>query len=219
MPEYQSGVHNFLVEVAKGNVAHNRLVRIRGYNPDIDAAATEDLWPEGGDANFLAAAQRLNIISDSANDTYNGTGARTIRIEGLNADYVEIGEDVTLLGATAVFTGQSFLRINTTHPLTAGTGGAVAGNIDIRDNAGAVILAGIESHSCSLNGFYTVPVGHTAYILDLVANTDQWNAHAVELRVREYGSSLWRAEAHIHFTGEGADSSSVPLSIEKQLTY
>ena len=70
--------------------------RPSGNNPSIEIAAEEDVWNNGGDYIFPAAAETLDIVSSDADDDGdgNGTGAQTVRITGLDADYKEITEDM-----------------------------------------------------------------------------------------------------------------------------
>lgn len=64
------------------------------------------------DITFLPSAITLGIASTSANDSSAGTGARTVLISGLNSNYDEISEIITLNGQTEVNTTQLFLRVN-----------------------------------------------------------------------------------------------------------
>lgn len=80
-------------------------------------------------ANVPASALAINVSSDDAADTAAGTGARTVQLFGLDADYAEVNETVTLNGVTPVTTTQTFLRLNRMAVLTAGSGGVNAGPI------------------------------------------------------------------------------------------
>jgi hypothetical protein len=57
-----------------------------------------------GDLSYAAAALQMTVSSSSASDTSAGTGARTVLITGLNANYAVISESVTMNGQTAVTT-------------------------------------------------------------------------------------------------------------------
>ena len=97
-----------------------------GFNPDVDTAGVpEDVWPQGGLIQFPAVADTVDIVSDSVLDTAAGTGARTLLVEGVNDDFDEISEIVTLDGLTPVSTLQNFLYVNSS---TVATAGATTGN-------------------------------------------------------------------------------------------
>jgi hypothetical protein len=90
-----------------------------------------DIWTDGGIYVFLTAAETLKVFSSSTNDTSAGTGARTLIILGLDANFDTITEFVTLNGTTAVNTSQSFMRVNGVLCLSAGSGGENEGTISV----------------------------------------------------------------------------------------
>lgn len=74
-----------------------------GNNPDIDLGGPEVVDPLGGTTiPWLSSATSLEIVSDSAADAAAGTGARTVSIDGLNANYSRVSQTVTLNGTTAL---------------------------------------------------------------------------------------------------------------------
>ena len=111
----------FDLQVSRGQVAYHETQFKFGFNPDIDDSL-ETIWAEGGLYSYLSAASVLKISSSSTDDASAGTGARTITISGLDANYDEISESITLNGQTAVNTTQSFLRVFRLTVDTAGTG-------------------------------------------------------------------------------------------------
>jgi len=77
------------------------------------AANTQSLIWEGNTAlyTYMTTAQQLKISSSSAQDGVAGTGALTIKIFGLDADFNEIDEIITMNGVGVVTTTKSFIRI------------------------------------------------------------------------------------------------------------
>lgn len=159
----------FELQVARGQITAHRSVIVFGYNPDVDTARVT-VWPYAGVIPLPAAALQLKVSSSSADDTANGTGARTVYVEGLDANHEEISEIVTLNGQTAVLTTQSFLHINNAYVATAGSGLSAAG--DIYFGTG-VVTAGVPAtvydlikfdYNQRITGSYTVPAGFTAYV-------------------------------------------------------
>ena len=59
----------------------------------------------------MSAATVLKVSSSSTADDEGSTGAETVELFGLDADYNEINETVTLDGQTAVNTTKEYLRI------------------------------------------------------------------------------------------------------------
>ncbi len=165
-----------------------------GYNGDVDGA--EDLIASGGDTYFpttATAAADIDIVSGDTADTAAGTGARTITIIGLDANYMYQEEDVSLSGTTDVHPVNDYIRIDRAFVKTAGTGLTNAGNIVIDDATGTflTILAGAGQ---SEKAAYTVPRNFSnGYILRWAMEMNRaTNATATAaLMVRPYGGA-WR---------------------------
>ena len=164
----QGAYEPFELQVARGQIQAHSVVTIAGYNSDVDTA-WEMITPVG-DLSYPAAALQMTVSSSSANDTSAGTGARTILINGLDANYAIITETVTLNGQTAVTTTNSFLRINSMLVTTAGTSLANEGIIYIGTG---VVTAGVPAtvYNVIAAGFnnatssqYTIPAGFTGYL-------------------------------------------------------
>jgi len=185
----------FELQVSRGQIAYHESLFKFGFNPDVDDSL-ETVWAEGGLYSYLSSATVLKVSSSSANDTSAGTGARTVELFGLDADYDEINETVTLSGQTAVNTTQSFLRVNRMIVRSAGTGGTNAGVIyagtgtvtaGVPANKYATVAAGDGQ---SLMALWTVPRGYTAYVTqtDITVATTQNNKYAtITFLARPFG--------------------------------
>ncbi len=159
------------------------LVRTAGHRSTHDTT-DDDVWSAGelaaGPANITwpAAAATLSVVSTSADDAALGTGARTLLIKGLDANYLEIEETVTLNGLTPVVTTKEFLRGNAYEVASAGSGQKNAGAISITHGVNVIggILAG---KSRSAQSHYTVPAGKYGYVM-----RDWAYANAADVTVR-----------------------------------
>lgn len=142
----------------------------------------EVISPESSTLTVLrTAAATPFIVSDSANDTAAGTGARTVTVTGVTSTYALASEVLTLNGTTAVNMAGSYIGINSMTVETAGSNGINAGNIYVGTggpSAGkptAVVDCMIPGtspiatnvHCCAM---YTVPASYRVVILDLFAN-------------------------------------------------
>lgn len=165
------------LQIARGQIGGHRAITRGGINSDIDSGAFESLWEQGGLYAFPPAASIMTISSTSAADAAAGTGARTVLVTGLDANYVEISEVVTLNGQTPVNTVNQYLRAHGMTVLTAGSGGTAAGTI--YQGTGAVV-AGVPAVVYALIALgwntsqgiaYTIPAGHTGYLVDLVVSS------------------------------------------------
>jgi hypothetical protein len=132
-------------------------------------------------STILAAAAKVDVTSSSAADTSAGTGARTIRLIGLDASYKLLVEDLTMNGQTAVTSAGSFLRLFGAEVLTAGTGLINAGDIHIVKTGTSTWTAGVPatltSALCKIligwgssqNGMFTTPAGTTWRLRSIIA--------------------------------------------------
>lgn len=160
----------FNLQVSRGQITMHTPIIIFGYNPDVDTSE-ESVWPDGGTVPHPTVASVLKVSSSDANDTSAGTGARTVFIKGLDGDYNEVSETVTLNGQTAVNTTNSYLYVNHFYVATVGSGGSNAGNI----NAGTgVVTAGVPAvlydiiaigYNNRTTAHYCVPAGYTGYMM------------------------------------------------------
>lgn len=161
-------VEPFGLQVSRGQIMGHRAVTIFGYNADVDTSE-ETIWTGGGVLSRPAAAGVLKVSSSSTDDAAAGTGARTIVLNGLDANYNEISETIELNGQTAVNTTKSFLRVQDLYVATTGSGLTAAGIIYVGTG---VVTAGVPAtiygeiaigNNASLMAHYTIPAGYTAY--------------------------------------------------------
>jgi len=200
----------FELQVARGQISWHRSIVVFGYNADVDTAV-ETVWPHGGILTFPAAALQLSVSSGSANDTANGTGARTVYLEGLNANHNVISETVTLNGQTAVTTTNSYLHINNCYVMTAGSGNSAAGTIYFGTGT---VTAGVPAtvydviqldYNSRITGSYTVPAGYTAYVSQGLFSSGQVSgSNAVTGRLMTRGVNDIRLTAAIVTVNNGS---------------
>jgi hypothetical protein len=152
--------------VSRGLVPGIEHVHIFGANPDIDTIAAENVWAAGGLFTFSPAAETVSIVSTAIED--NGvtpnTGARTIRVTGLDAAWAQVTEDLTLNGTTPVLTS-SMTVVHRIEVLTAGATGWNEGIITGTGSDSSLTLAYIPiARNATSLGHYMVPAGKTAYL-------------------------------------------------------
>lgn len=143
-----------------------------GYNPEIDTTTDpEDIWDGGGIWTPPTTARVHAIVSSSANDTAAGTGARTMRVIGLDSNNLEIQEDITLNGVTPVNTTNSYTIIYRMYLLTAGSGEVNAGTITATAATDATVTAQINiGRGQTLMAIYCVPDGYTGLLTNYYAS-------------------------------------------------
>lgn len=162
------------IDIASGRFEGYDIVNKFGTNSDVDSGTVpEDIWEGGGVYPGFpdSTLETVSVFSSSANDASAGTGARTVRLTGLDTNYNVLQETVTLNGVTPVATVGLFRRLHTATTLTAGSGGVNAGTITFRHttttaNVFLNMIPGRNQTNCSA---YTIPAGYTGYMRSLHA--------------------------------------------------
>lgn len=160
----------FELQAARGQITGHKTLFKFGANSDINGTE-ETIWSQGGLYAYPAAAVQMTVSSSSNDDAAAGTGARTVFVSGLDANYNEASETITLNGQTAVTTTKSYIRMFRAFVVTAGSGGTAAGTIyvgvgTVTAGVPATIYAAIPlGDNQTTMALWTVPAGYTAYML------------------------------------------------------
>lgn len=106
--------YDHLADVCRGLVPGEYVVNKFGRNPSVDTAAFEDVWYGGGEyLGFFTVASRVRIASGgNSQDSPGGTGCHTVKVFGLDENFLMINEVITINGTSASdYTQQSFMRV------------------------------------------------------------------------------------------------------------
>lgn len=205
---------NEALEISAGRVIGKKVVHKYGRNPDLDVVGVfESLWNGGGLYTGFDAteAQTADVISTDTNDTLTGTGARTIKLYGLDANFLEITETLELNGTTAVTSTKTFIRCDRAKVESAGSGGVNAGTISVAQTTSSIVFASIPiGYNSTMIAAYTVPAGKTGYIDTQFATFSGGKKAAyanVRMSVRLFGSVFTiEGEAALHSEGSSSIS-------------
>lgn len=157
-----------LGEVAGWSYVH-KFGAIDNASTTLVPVATAGVYPTP------TSATALEIVSSNANDTSAGTGARSITVFGLDANWEEQTETVNMNGTTAVDLANTYTRVYRLFVASSGTyasstGGSHAGTITLREDGGGAAWAQIGT----VGGFsvgqsqiaaYTIPAGKRAWVV------------------------------------------------------
>jgi len=165
-------VSEFHLRLAKGEIPNSSTVFKFGRSEAIGLTEIP-IWDGDAAYTFLAAAEFINVVSASANDTALGSGATTIIMYGLDTNFNEISEVITMNGTTPVKSTKEYLRLFRAIVLTTGTPTPVAGSnlgiISFTSFTTTTLQARIKvGEGQTLMAIYTVPAGKTAYITGAV---------------------------------------------------
>lgn len=201
---------DFILEVAKGNIANHKMVQLRGHTPLIAISQTVDIWEASDtiqDINELAAATTLYISSENAGDTNNiimtgldGNFNEQTGIATLNGqNQVEVK---SLLGASITWIGE----FNITN----------FGSTDLLGNVWAAesdtLTAGVPdtdakvqdlmrlTFGTSFKSYYIVPDEYSLFIIDSFQSATMDNSAEIRVRFKPTGLS-WIDSLPLHMTG------------------
>jgi len=163
----ESGIP-FYLEVQQGKIPGYSMINKFGYNPSIGSGSFETIWETGNNYPWQSSAVTVDVVSDDVNDDVASTGARTLRIQGLDGSYNLAEETVDMDGTTTVTTTQEFLRVFRMSVETAGSSGNNEGTITVTYTGGSDVAATItEGNGQTLMALYTIPAGYTGYLLSI----------------------------------------------------
>lgn len=157
------------------------------------------------------SAGTLSVPAVNASDD-----GKTIRIIGLDANYIDIEEDVTVSSSGATATTKSFIRVYRAF-VTNGSETNVA-NINVQ-KGGTTVLRITAGKGQTLMAIYTVPAGYTAYILKGVATCQDGADATGDMFIRYFGESAFRVGHSFEVSGDGGEYQyefGIPLAIPEK---
>ncbi len=165
----------FELQVSRGHVAYHQTLFKYGYNPLI-INVNETIWDGGGIYSYPGSALAMTVTS---------AGGATdedvkVTVVGLDGDFAEAQQEVTLDGTGAATTTQTFRRV-----FRAYVSGSQAptGNITIA-NGGTTYAQITNGENQTLMAVYTVPAGKTFYLTNGTATHGTGTSGGVFMTVR-----------------------------------
>lgn len=176
-----AGMHpediDFVLAAGAGRIPGNTTVTAFGYADNVPSGvATRAIWELAEDWVMPLSAVSIELLSDSASDGVAGTGARQVRVSGVDANFAIQVETITMNGTTPVASALTWRAINSmvvVDDATVGYGSnrANVGNITARIPGPGASQGHIAAgKSTSLLGRFTVPAGYTWLINNFFFN-------------------------------------------------
>jgi len=202
---------NYGLGIAKGlywNISH---VHKFGAVPAMSQNQTGTIW-DVNDTNYTwsswSSAGTLDIPAVNASD--NGL---QVTIEGLDANYAVQSETVTVSSSATTTTTKSFIRA-----FRAYSDATNVANINIQKSA--VTVARITAGKAqTLMAIYTVPAGHTAYLLNGTASCQSGADATGDMYVRYFGQTSFRVGHSFEVSGAGGQymyNFEIPIKIPEK---
>lgn len=199
----------FELQVSRGQVGwHKRLLKF-GVNALVNDVE-ETVWEAGGIYAYPASAIALTATSSAgATDS-----AVAMTVQGLDADYNELSENIVLSGAGTATTTQQFLRVN--RAFVTGSKG-LTGTVSFANDG--TTYATVNSDNQTLMALWTVPAGYTAYVLqtDVTVLTETNNKFGTVRFVTRLPGSVFRTQDM--FSVQNSDITrtySIPLPVPEK---
>lgn len=153
-----------------------------GANPDIDTAAAEYIWQQGGTETFMSTAQTLYVSST------NGADDQDIYISGLDGNFDVQNATVTLNGTAQTAVSGTWLRVHRAYNNEA-TNDPFAGSVYIAesdtttagvpDTASKIHAKLLPTAQQTQKAIYTIPNGYTGYVLGVYGFLDKQGGSAL----------------------------------------
>lgn len=150
------------IPIASGDVVGHTHINKFGYSDDIANLST--IWDGSNVYTYSTSAGAVTVASSSSDDA----GA-VIEVQGLDADYNLVVQDITIDGTGATNLIRVF-RARVKTPATGETGNVGDISVNIGGQLRAKILAGKGQ---TLMAIYTIPAGKTGYLLNLTMSVDK----------------------------------------------
>ena len=177
----------FELQVARDQIPGHSALHKFGAVPAMSINNTGTVWDIDDTLypwSAFSSASTLLVDRASASDA-----GKIITIVGLDANYNEISENVTLTNATGNATTQSFIRVFRAYMYNGSA--TNVGNIDVK--VSTTIVARITANKGqTLMGVYTVPAGYTAYLTQGVMSVQSGADATGDFFVRYGGETAFR---------------------------
>lgn len=184
------------IQVSNGDVEGVSYIEKFGRSSDIPNGDTVTLWDGNTRYDYLTTAAVVTVTSGSGDDAPGGDGAHNVEIQGLDADYNVVLENVDL-GATST---TEFLRVFRVRVKNSGSHGTNWGDISV--TGGGKTLAVIDGGPNNAPGVgqtfmcvYTVPAGKTAYLTQWAVSSGKQNADTLaKFMSRPFDNGSWNTK-------------------------
>ena len=177
----------FELQVVRNQVENHKTVFKFGFNPDVNGTE-ETIWDVGGIYAYPSSAVAMTVTTDAGTPA-NDNGVKVI-VFGLDEDYNEVNQEVTLAGAGTATTTQTFLRV-----FRAYVSGSQAptGNLNIT-NGGTTYARISLGENQTLMALWTVPAGYTGFLdhVNIATGTTNSNQYVTAQIVQRTQGGVFR---------------------------
>ena len=179
------------IHIARGEVAETSHINKFGYNTAV--GGSYEIITDLGTNNLPTSAAVVSVVSASSADDDGSTGAEKVEIQGLDANFKNQTEIVTMNGTAAVTTTNTFIRVFRMRVTEAGSGGVNAGNITASISSSDVARINANEGQ-TLMAVYTVPADKKAYLVKFQGSLSKNQEANFQLRAKVYNDGAWNVK-------------------------
>lgn len=189
---------SYALDIAKGRIAGHSVVFISGKAPSVNTAdAPQTIWNVSGVTYPWSAWNTsdhfLFLASDGVSDTC------TVLLSGLDNNFNQITDIVTMAGTTSVSTAKKFRRLNSALIISNTVTNVGTINIRTTSSVGTIIGRILPGEGQTSMGIYTVPAGFTAFSVYGDFSSSRNNAAQLAVKWRFFGGpfvTVYRTEVY-----------------------
>jgi hypothetical protein len=209
MPQYFP-MDNLFLNIARGLVKGTSAVHKFGAVPSMSTNTTGTVWDIGDTVYPWSAWATAGTITIDRADAADAN--KQITVVGLDSSYNALTETITLTNATGNASTNSFIRIFRAFVVDGTTN---VGLISIKRN-GTTVAAITAGKGQTLMAVYTIPAGHTGYIIKGTATSQAGADGTGDMFIRYFGQSSFRVGHSFEVSGAGGQylyEFSTPIAI------
>ena len=200
----------FELQISRGQISYHAPLFKFGFN-SVVSNTEETIWDAGGIYAYPSSALAMTVTS-AGGATDSGI---TVVVQGLDGNYLEVSEEVTLNASGVATTTQTFLRVFRAY-VSGGT--EPTGNITITNTATTYAQI-IDGDHQTLMAVYTVPAGKTLYLNrgSISSGTEIANKYITGRLVTRLQGKIFRTQAKVTLANGFIDFDwEVPLKLPEK---
>jgi hypothetical protein len=194
---YVSYLEEEKIKISRGMVKDASFIHKFGAVPAMSQSANGTIWDKNDTIYPWSAwntASNVNVDAASASDV-----GKHITVVGLDDNYNQMSETITLVGQNNNYSSNTFSRI---FRAFVSDGEANAGTITIQKNSTDVAII-TTTFSQTLMAIYTVPAGYTGYIYKGTSSAQAGADGTAGMFIRYFGQTSFRIGHSFEVSGAG----------------
>lgn len=188
---------NLFLNISRGLVKGTSYVHKFGAVPSMSTNTTGTVWDIGDTLYPWSAWATAGTITIDRADA--GDANKQVTVVGLDGNYNSLTETVTLTNATGNVSTNSFIRVFRAFIVDGTTN---VGLVSIKRN-GATVAAITAGRGQTLMAVYTIPAGHTGYLMKGTCTAQAGADGTGDMYVRYFGQSSFRVGHSFEVSGAG----------------